>query len=234
MKHAWFVFTGVAVLLCATPALAGGYNEIINGDFSTGDLSFWQHGVDIVVGMDGPGNAYAATCKRPGGDLWLRQVVDDSRSPDWNWNLHQKLITLAAEIAWSGWVPSDAAVSFRLDWWDERYNDVTDPTTLPHYLGPPLAGSDPHAGYFVTDWVTYSFSGVDQLRWVAVKPFDELLLPIQPRWVSVESVFIQPAGVSVWLDNVVLTGKCVPEPASILGLIGGCGVLVGAFRLRRR
>lgn len=234
MKHAWLVLTGVAVVLCAAPALADGFNEIINGDFGTGDLSFWQHGVDVMVGMDGPTNAYAATCKCPGGDLWLRQVVDDTRSPDWNWYLHQKVITLMADIAWSGWVPSDAAVSFRLDWWDERYNNVEDPITLPHYPGPPAAGSEPAAGYFVTEWVSYGFSGIDQLHWVTVKPFDELLLPVQPRWVSVDIVFTQPVGVSVWLDNVVLTGKCVPEPAGVLALIGGCSVFLGVFRLRRR
>jgi len=235
MKHTSLLFLAIAVMLCASPAMASvSYNEIINGDFNTGDLSFWQHGVDIAVAMDGPDNGYAATCKNPGGDLWLRQVVDDSLSPDWNWNLHQKLISATAQIAWSGWVPSNASVAFRLDWWSEAYNLVTDPATLPYYSGPLAAGSDPAQGYYVSDWVSFDLSHLPSMQWSTVVPFDQVLLPIQPRWVSLEVVYVQPTGVSVWLDNVTLTGKCVPEPSSLLALLGGCGVLLGGLRLRRK
>lgn len=235
MRQISLALLAIALMLCAIPALASvTYNEVINGDFSTGDLSFWQHGVDIAVATDGPDNGYAATCKNPGGDLWLRQVVDDSLSPLWNWNMHQKLVDVTAQITWSGWVPADAAVSFRLDWWSEAYNQVTDPTTLPYYNPPLVSASDPAQGYYVSDWVTYNLAQYPALQWVTVNPFAEVLLPIQPRWVSIEVMYVQPTGVSVWLDNVTLTGECVPEPSGLLALLGGCGVLFGGFKLRRR
>jgi hypothetical protein len=233
MRYTAWLFVGVALLLCMVPAQAT-TNEVLNGDFGTGTLVYWQHGVDIDVGIDGPGHDWAATCKNPGGDLWLRQIVDDTASPDWNPALHRKEITVTADLAWSGWVGAGAEVKFRLDWWAESYNNVTDPTTLPYYSDPMLSGSDPAQGYFVSDWVSYDLSGLPALQWLPVTPFDERLLDVQPRWVSLEVVYTQPAGTGVWMDNVTLTGKCIPEPSSLLALFGGCGVLLAGLRRSRR
>jgi len=228
---------GILFLLAAPCVWAvplNAFNEIRNGDFETGDLSYWQHGVDIAVARDGATHGYGAYCKRSGGDLWLRQVVDDSLSPDWNWDLHSKILDLMADITWQGWEPSGSAVSFRLDWWDEKYNGVAEWQNLPYAVGPPPAGSDPAAGYYTTDWVTFSLATVRPGEWVTVNPFNQVQLPIQPRWVSVEIVYTQAPGETVWLDNVILTGKCVPEPSAMLSIVGLCGSLAAGMRLRKK
>lgn len=210
------------------------FNELINGDFNTGDLSGWQAGEDIAVALDGPGMGYSATCKNPGGDLWLRQIVDDSLSPGWNWDFDQKILDLTAQITWSGWEPPFSSISFRLDWWDPCFNNIEDPTCLPNYEGPPVQ-SDPSCGYYTTDWVTYTYDNIPAFQWVTVNPFDRILLPVQPRWVSVDIIFDQAAGESVWLDNVVLTGQCVPEPSGMLILLsGGVPLILGRRFIRRK
>ncbi len=211
-----------------------GYNEIINPDFATGTSQGWQTGADIVVAMDGPEHGYAATCKKPGGDLWLRQIVDDSLSPGWIPTGNAKYLDLMADVTWSGFVASDASISFRLDWWDESYNAECNPTLLPYYFGGPR-DADPTLGYYVSDWVTVSLAQYTALDWQTVNPFNRVLLPIQPRWVSVEMTFVQPNGVSVWVDNVTLTGQCVPEPSGLLALFGGIApLLLGVRSIRRK
>lgn len=211
------------------------YNEALNGAFETGDLSNWQAGADILVAEDGPGHGWAATCKSSGVDVWLRQIVDDSLNPYWNWDYSTKRIDLIADITWSGLVQnSSSGILFRLDWWDARWDALADPTGLPYYAGPPPAGSDPSVGYYVSEWVSYSFEGVPQGQWLAVNPFNRIDLPIQPRWVSIEVSFLQAAGEAVWLDNVVLTAECVPEPSGALAMIAGIGPILGLLRYRRR
>ncbi|MBP6965591.1 MAG: hypothetical protein KBC96_14435 [Armatimonadetes bacterium] len=228
------VFALALVLSSAAWSLPlNGYNEIVNPGFGTGNLQGWQAGADIIVAMDGPEHGYAATCKRPGGDLWLRQIVDDSLSPGWLPNGTAKYLDLTADVTWSGWLAQNASVSFRLDWWDERYNAESNPTLLPYYLGGPR-DADPQLGYFVSDWVTISLANYAALDWQTVNPFDRILLPIQPRWVSVEAVYVQPDGVGVWLDNVNLTGQCVPEPSGIALLLGGIAPIALGGRLIRR
>lgn len=208
------------------------YNEIVNPDFATGTSQGWQTGADIVVAMDGPDHGYAATCKCPGGDLWLRQIVDDSLSPGWIPTGNAKYLDLTADVTWSGFTPSNALISFRLDWWAESYNQVNDPTTLPYYSGGPR-DADPALGYYVSEWVTVPLAQFAALDWQTVNPFNRILLPIQPRWVSVEATYVQPSGVSVWLDDVTLTGQCVPEPSSLLALIGGMVPLALGRFIRR-
>ncbi len=226
----------VLLLVSATAAWSlplNGYNELINPGFETGDLTGWQAGADIEVAIDGT-NGLSATCKNPDGDLWLRQIADDSLSPGWLPNGTAKYIDLMAEITWSGFVPQDSSVSFRLDWWDERYNGECNPTLLPYYFGQPPAAGDPALGYYVSEWVTIPLAGAPALQWQVVNPFNRILLPIQPRWVSVEMTYVQPAGVSVWVDNVNLTGQCVPEPSSLLVLLGGIAPLAFGRRFIRR
>ena len=234
-----FLLSLVAVCLAASGSAwclpLNGYNEVQNPGFGTGTLPPWQTGTDIMVAQDGPGHGWAATCKSSGVDVWLRQILDDSLSPEWNWDYHAKLLDVMADITWSGLVPvSSSGISFRLDWWDERWNTVTDPTGLPHYAGQPPAGSDPAVGYFTSDWVTYSFAGIPQGQWSTVNPFNQIYLPLQPRWVSVEVNFLQAPGEAVWLDNVWVTGECVPEPAGILAMLAGISALAGSVRFLKR
>jgi len=107
-------------------------------------------------------------------------------------------------------------VRFRLDWWDESYNDRDEPPTE----------NDP--GYHVSDWVGYmtgkndlGYKVVLPFQWHHVNPFNQIVLPIQPRWISVEIEFWQPHNVINKVDNVVLTSKCVPEPSSFVALLLG-------------
>jgi hypothetical protein len=97
---------------------------------------------------------------------------------------------------------------------------------------------------YASDWVTYDqlFPGYANGEWITVNPFanDILILRdrdrnlIQPRWVSVEVGVWQAKGETVWIDNVILTSKCIPEPMSlILGCIGLSSV-AGLRRLRRK
>jgi len=67
-----------------------------------------------------------------------------------------------------------------------------------------------------------------------VNPFDQIYLPLQPRWVSVEIEFLQAPGEAVWVDNVWVTGECVPEPGSILAMLAGIGSLLGSARYMRK
>ena len=238
MKRCLFLCLGILCLVASGAAWStpiNEFNEIRNGDFATGTLPPWQAGTDILVAEDGPGHGWAATCKSSGVDVWLRQIVDDSLNPYWNWNYHTKRLDLVADITWSGLVEtSSSGIWFRLDWWDERWNGVVDPTGLPYYEGPPPGESDPMAGYVVSDWVPYSFAGIPQGHWSTVNPFPQIQLPIQPRWVSVEVSFVQARGEAVWLDNVVLTAECVPEPGGALAMLTGLVPIVWSRRNLKR
>lgn len=216
---------GIFLLMCqsvlATP-IPGSPNELVNGTFDNG-LDGWEYTPgDIVAAVVG-NPAPAAQCNRSleGWGLRLRQVVDDSKNPLWDPNLHIKMIDLQADIAILVKDGATGGVRFRLDYWDESYNEQDEPPVT----------TDPGAGYFVTDWVEYTSS---QETWfTTVNPFNQVLLPIQPRWVSVEIEFLQPAGSFNLVDNIILTSKCVPEPGTLMLLASGL-VGLGFVRSRRK
>ncbi|MCL5103636.1 MAG: hypothetical protein M1133_05920 [Armatimonadetes bacterium] len=228
MKTLVLIIAAMLVMSVAAVAspIPGSLNEIINGDFETGDWAPWEHGSDL--GLDFLSNdphGWVVSCKQPGGNLLLRQVVDESRNTLWNWTDHAKFIDLTADIMAIGTPPVDSGVRFRLDWWDERYNSSNSVPT------------DPVSGY--SDWVTIMFADIPGYRpdtWVTVNPFNNdgvIFKDFQPRWVSVEIELIQTPLEIVVVDNFILTSRCVPEPMSVMLGVLGLGA-VGTFRRIRR
>lgn len=234
----------IAVGTAYADPIPGSINELQNGDFELGAWGAWQAGSDMGIALDGP-NHWAAYCKQAGSpNLWLRQVVDDKYLPDGtlnpNWNdlFHQKEVDLMADISLT-WFPGGqpqldqngntiSRIRFGLDWWDETFNDVNDPRQLPkpQYL-------------VLSDW--YYFNDAGNGQWRVVNPWDDDIWvfgandkTMQPRWISVEVIIEQASGEEVWVDNMVLTSKCIPEPMSMI--LGGLGLssVVGLRRLRRK
>lgn len=152
---------------------------------------------------------------------------------------------------WGGYTNSSSqyGVRFRLDWWTINpavgpgnaldpggvfatgltYNNgyVIDPsgTTQISYTsknGPVKAHAK--GNYRYTDWTEYVFQDNvgPQSAWATYNPFNEMYInDCQPRWVSVEIEWLQPAGHMTAIDNIKLTSKCVPEfPAAALAPLG--------------
>jgi len=224
----------------ALPIEIGGVpmpNEMYNGDFEIGVVGQpppgWEVPKDSLSGLwvaviHGEGEVHTpeynqmAGCNvyLPEGE-WgdqIRQVIDESDFMGWDPSGPMKIIDLTVDIHGDPDYPQGdprGAIRFRLDMWNEKWNYVDDPALLP-----------PPTDY--TDWVEYYDIPND---WVTVNPFNRILLDYQPRWVSVEIEFMQPDGVNMFVDNVYLTGQCLPEPATLSLL--GLGLLAIARRRRR-
>lgn len=196
------------------------HNEITNGTFDNG-LNGWECDARDVVAAVVGNPAPAAQCNHSieGWGDRMRQVIDDTLNPLWNPSYHVKVIDLQADIALLTKDHSTGGVRFRLDYWDEIYNGQNEAPAI----------TDP--GYHVTDWVEYKSN--QEFWFTTVNPFDRIVLPIQPRWISVEIEFLQPPGTVNLVDNVTLTSKCVPEPGAIASLATGLLGLVGLIRYRR-
>ena len=248
-------YLGIAVLALLVMALGAAYadpipgsiNELDNWNFEKTDGSgahvwgLWGHGADMGIGLDGA-NGWAAYCKQAGGDLWIRQIVDETQNPLWNDLFHQKEIDLMADIgiSWMGGGTghpemdvdghTTSRVMFRLDWWNEG-----DP-----FPGEVIGLDSPPAPYHAeSGWYYFDSSASDQ--WTTVNPWDDDIWvlsangkPIQPRWVSVEIILKQAPGENVWVDNVNLTSSCIPEPMSIILGCFGLSSVAGLRRLIRR
>ena len=119
----------------------------------------------------------------------------------------------------------DSTVTFKLGWWDINYPTMP---IVPIEGGLPVF---PAAGFQWTDPVQHHFDLPG--TWYTVNPFEQILLPEQPRWLVVFVQFDQAPGESIWVDNLVLTSKCSPEPASVVALMSGLVGLAGFLKRRR-
>ncbi len=218
------VMLAMAVSAFATPIL-GSINELVNGDFQTGTWGPWEHGgglhIDLVPGTQ---SNYASRCMDPAQSLLLRQVVDETKNPLWNWNYNLKKIDLVANIM-CDWTTiqtehPQSTISFRLDWWGPQWNSSN------------VAPTAPAEGW--SPWVKYSFTANQNGVWNTVNPIvqDTSVLqwdgrPFQPRWVSVEVLINQELRERVWVDDLNLTAQCepVPEPSGVLALLTGVASL---------
>lgn len=230
-------FVIIALVAAAGPAgagpIPGSSNELTNGDFEAGAADQpppgWEVAFDagqnrwevLTANTGNPGKSANCFKSLPAG-TWgdrLRQVVDESKNPLWLDAGTGKIIDLQADI--KGFVSPFAlpgvkyGVRFRLDLWGPAYNGISDPSLLP----PPTS---------YTGWVEYL--NPDTTKFTTVNPFNRLQLDYQPRWVSVEIEYMQPDQTFCMVDNVNLTARCTPEPATVL--LSGMG-LAGLAGLRR-
>ena len=234
-----FILLAMTVGAFATP-IPGSINELVNGNFETGNTAPWEVGSGLAFGVDGPAHNYGIYCKDPQESLLLRQVVDETLNPLWDWSLNQKQIDLVADIR-CVWAEGDAGhplstISFRLDWWGPEWNGSPSDVTGANGSVPPTG---PAEGY--SDWVTFDFSQNASGVWSTVNPFvqdTEVLQwngkPFQPRWVSVEVLINQNPEEIVWVDNLNLTAKCIPEPMSLVLGFMGLGSVVGLRRFVKK
>lgn len=234
------VALAMAVAAYATP-IPGSINELTNGNFANGWTS-WEHGSGLAFGMAAPGYGRAVHCNGPDPNnpnaLLLRQVVDETKNPLWNWSMNQKEIDLMADIrcVWSaeGDIPHPlSTISFRFDWWGPQWNGSE--------IRPMLPTGAPAPAEAWSQWVTYGFSPNGNGIWRTVNPFvqDKQVLqwdgkPFQPRWLSVEVLIDQKPGERVWVDNLNLTAKCIPEPMSLVLGFMGLGSVVGLRRFVKK
>jgi hypothetical protein len=152
----------------------------------------------------------------PGAAGSIRQIVDNTRSPLWNWDYNRKIATLSFDVYTTG----EAYVVVGFDWWDTMSDTKpVGPGQYEELLPDHFQGQNTWTRYTVTyDW--------------ANKPG----LTHQPRWISIEFGFFgcSGTGYEAAVDDVVLKSQCVPEPSGLLAvagsLIGGAGL---AWRRRR-
>jgi hypothetical protein len=232
------VLFAVSASVWATP-IPGSINELLNWNFTDSPIigydgfgrpiyggGPWQVGQWIAVEKDGINYGLAANCKNdadPTG-LWMFQIVDETTNPLWINGGTQKYVDLMADIRVMG-DHTDSTLTFQLGWWDTDYPIQP---TVPIEGGLPVF---PSTGFQWSQAVECSFA--DPGVWYTVNPFDRILLPEQPRWLVVLVGFDQASGETIWVDNVVLTSNCIPEPMSlVLGIIG-LGSIVGFRKLRR-
>jgi hypothetical protein len=223
----------------ATP-IPGSSNELLNPNFESSPIigydargfpiygsEPWVLGRWISVGLDGPDHHLAANCKNdldPPG-LWMFQIVDETRNPLWDPYGTQKIVDLMADIRVVGdhtW----STVKFKLGYWDTNY------PTMPIVPIQDELPIFPTSGFQWTPTAQYGFTEIG--TWYTVNPFNQITLPIQPRWLVVFVEFNQAPGEVLWVDDLVLTAKCIPEPSSMIALVVGLTSIAGCRRLRRK
>lgn len=245
MRLALLLLISVAVLSAVSTSgwawqIPGSNNELLNWNFEDSPIigydgfgrpiyggGPWVLGNWIKVEMDGT-QLLAANCKNelePAG-LWMYQIVDESMNPLWMEGGTQKYVDLVAKIRVMG-DSSNSTVKFQLGWWDTDFPEK--PENLPLEGGKPVF---PTSGFQLTDPVVCTFA--EPGIWYPVNPFNRILLPSQPRWMIVYVEFGQVDAETVWVDDLVLTGKCIPEPASIALGVLGLGSVAGFKRFRKK
>lgn len=145
---------------------------------------------------------------------YLRQIIDNSKSPFWNPNLNHKIETVTFELYTAG----AGHIQVGFDWWDTF--DSTKPVgSAPYWEILPTQYYSPN------EWTTVSVT----FDWLG-KPGSQ-----QPRWTSIEIYFYGCSGTGneAGVDNIVVTSQCVPEPSSLLVLGGSLLGLAGAAWRRR-
>jgi hypothetical protein len=219
MRHIVAIIAVLFAILAISPAVfATTYNpdnELENWCFIDGSTG-WETDGPVVFNQEGylkwgrPHVAYDPWPTPPGPTGTIRQIVDDTKSPYWNWDLHSKVETLDFDLQTSG----TGYVMVGFDLWN-------------------TTGSTKPGGVADHEWIDpthYTFTGDWTHITITHQWYDS-----QPRWIGLKFAFYGcgGSGNEASVDDVVLVGRCVPEPSSIIGLSGSMLGLMG-FALRRR
>ncbi len=121
------VFVSVLLLVIAGTAIAQnptpepGWNELENPCFENGGDG-WEYSENINFGEQAGRPHVAFDPGLPGQTGYLRQVVDNSRSPYWNPDWNHKIVFLWFDLYTTG----QGYLKVGFDWWVENYE--TKPT----------------------------------------------------------------------------------------------------------
>jgi hypothetical protein len=185
----------------------------------TGTSTVWESSSNVIfgAGFERPSIAkdpwpYPFPGEGPTG--YIRQIVDNSRSPYWNPALNHKVETVEFDLYTTG----QASVQIGFDWWDTYWGDPKPVGPAPLWEVLPAHYTSPNG--WTRYSVTYDWYGKPGQTW-------------QPRWTSLEIYFWGSATDEAGVDSLVLTSKCVPEPSSLLAFSGSLLGLAG-FALRRK
>ena len=207
------------VLLLCIPASAD-YNEVFNGSFLLGGEG-WEYSESVLFNagtgelIGGREDVAYDPWPIPGACGSLRQIIDNSLSPDWDPMLNHKIIDLWFDLYSFG----NAYVVIGFDWWE--YTGDEKPTGEAPFEEL-LVEQFTSPGQWNRIHVTYDFLDKPGTTW-------------QPRWVSFEiAFFCSEQGDSSAVDEIVMQSKCVPEPSSLLAFAAAIGGLAGALYRRRR
>lgn len=214
MRMAFLLLAGLFAL--SAPVFAG-IDEplLVNGCFGDGSAG-WEYSENVIFGEFGgrPDTAYDPW-PYPGASGYIRQVVDNSKSPFWDPNLNHKIEVLEFDLYTTG----EGYVQIGFDWWDQYWGDTKPIGQAPFFEILPTQFTS--VGQWTRYAVEFDFYGKPGATW-------------QPRWTSIEIYFFGCYGDNeAGIDDLVLTSRCVPEPSSMLALSGSLLGLAG-FVLRRR
>ncbi len=214
MRIVVLVLAGMLVI--ATAALAGEIEPLMdNGGFAAGGAG-WEASESVTFGPFATRDTTAYDpWPYPGASGYIRQVIDNSKSPGWNPLGEYKIETLQFDLYTEG----IGYIQIGFDWWDTYFGNTKPTGPAPYWEVVPIQFMSPYT--WTTYTVDYNWKGKPGQTW-------------QPRWTSVEIYFFGcTSGNEAGVDTLVLTSRCVPEPSSLLALSGLLGFAGIAWRRRR-
>ena len=198
------------LFLLGSAALAGVEEPLLNnGDFAAGSAG-WEASDSVVFGPFAERDTTAYDpWPYPGASGYIRQIIDNTKSPYWDPSLNHKIETVEFDLYTQG----NGYIQIGFDWWD--YVGYTKPVgPAPYWEVLPTRYTSPN------QWTRYTVS----YEWKNK----------QPRWTSIEIYYFDATGGNeAGVDSVVVTSRCVPEPSSLVALSGSLLALAGFWRRKR-